>query len=218
MPSPSRRPMVAVATAALVLLPAGLATAAGPPLGSFVPDGFRAATTIRADIGGTPAADAVLVLVATPGTPQDDGGPARAARRLVLLKARADGGFVQIGEGRRILLCTRCGGAFFGVARTPVTVRVRDGVVTVAQESGSRTVTSQRFRIRSEGATGTRLIGVDVRTRDRLTGAEVASRTNLLTGAREVVRTAADGRRTVRRTTVPVRVTPLEAVVAARYR
>lgn len=218
MPSPVRRPMVPAAAAALLLLPAGLATSAGPPLGSFVPDGFRVERTIRADIGGTPAPDAVLVLVRTPGVPQADGGPARAARRLVLLKARADGGFVQIGEGRRILLCTRCGGAFFGVARTPVTVRVRAGVVVVAQESGSRTVTSRSFRVRAEGATGTRLVGVDVRTRDRLTGAEVASRTNLLTGAREVVQIDADGRRTLRRTTVPVRVTPLEAVVASRYR
>ena len=49
---------------------------------------------------------------------------------------------------------------------------------------------SRLFRIRSQGAVGTRLIGVDVRTRDRLTGAQVASRTNLVTGAREVVRPA----------------------------
>ncbi|WP_217914635.1 hypothetical protein [Miltoncostaea marina] len=197
---------------------AGAAAAAGPPASAFVPAGFEVERRVSADIGGDRRADAVLVLrrVAPAGAPADE--PPALARRLVLLKARADGGFVQIGEGRRVLLCTRCGGAFFGAATTPVRVRVRAKVVIVEQERGSRQLTRQRFRIRAEGALGTRLIGVDVRVADRLTGAVVERSTNLLTGERLVTRTDARGRRSVTRSRVPVRRIPLERVVQGAWR
>ena len=213
--SPSTPAARLLALAALALgAGAAPAIAAGPPLAAFVPEGFAVETRIRADIGGDARADAVLVLVSPRGRPGD---PPSRARRLVLLKARSDGGFLQIGEGRRVLLCTRCGGAFYGAARTPVRVRVQRRVVIVEQTSGSRELTFQRFRIRSEGAIGTRLIGVDTRTTDRLTGRSVSRSTNLLTGERIVIVTGADGRRRVVRSRVAVRAIPLERVDRARY-
>lgn len=207
-----------VAIAAAVALGAGTASAAGPPEAAFVPAGFQVETRIRADIGGDRTADRVLVLVRRAPAASPAGDPPPRARRLVLLKARSDGGFVRIGEGRRVLLCTRCGGAFFGALETPVTATVRRRVVIVEQESGSRELTFERFRVRAEGTVGTRLIGVDVRRTDRLTGVVVERSTNLLTGDRVVTRTDASGRRTVRRSRVPVRRIALEQVVRTAYR
>jgi hypothetical protein len=206
------RPVRTALAAALVLaVPAAVAAAAGPPESAFVPAGFTVERRVAADYAGDAGRDRVLVLVrrAGPGVAE---APPQRARRLVLLKARSDGGFARIGEGRRILLCTSCGGALFPPGRTPVSVRVRAGVVIVEQEAGSREVEFQRFRLRQEGALRVRLIGVDTTVRDRLTGASVATSTNLLTGARVVTRVSASGARTVRRTTVPVRRVTVEGV------
>lgn len=91
-------------------------------------------------------------------------------------------------------------------------------MVIVEQESGSRVLTHQRFRVRSEGAVGTRLIGVDVRRTDRLTGRVVDSSTNLLTGDRIVTRIDPSGGRRVNRSRVPVRRIALEDVDQRRFR
>ncbi len=216
---PAVRPLIALATAGLTLAVAGAAAAAGPPATAFVPADFRVEQRIDADITGDARRDAVLVLVerAPAGAPSPSGdGPPELARRLVVLRARADGGFARIGEGRRILLCTRCGGAFFGVRRTPVTVKVVRGVVIVEQESGSRELVFQRFRLRPEGARRTRLIGTDIRRTDRLTGVSREVSTNLLTGDRIVTVTRPDGTTTTRRSTVRVPRTFLESVDRAR--
>jgi hypothetical protein len=207
-----RRLLAPAGLAAALALAGGPAAAAGPALADFVPAGFRIEKRITTDIGGDAHRDAVLVLVRRAPANAPPGDPPPLARRLVILKARSDGGFVQIGEGRRVLLCTRCGGAFFGVARTPVTVKVRRKIVIAEQESGSRVITFQRFRFRSEGALSVRLIGVDVRATDRLTGIVVETSTNRLTGERIVTRTDAKGRRTVRSSRVPVKPVFIEAV------
>jgi hypothetical protein len=212
-----RRALVAgaIATAALGL-PA-LASAAGPAASSFVPSGFRVEKRIATDIGGDARPDLVMVLVrrAPAGASRTD--PPPLARRLVVLKARSDGGYIQIGEGRRVLLCTRCGGAFFGVAQTPVHLRVAHRVIIASQELGSRVLTFQRFRFRSEGVATVRLIGTDIRTTDRLTGVVVLRSTNLLTGRRIVTRRDADGRRTVRRYRVTVKPVTLEGTNLHHY-
>lgn len=207
-----RRLAVPAGVVAALALSGGAATAAGPALADFVPPGFRIEKRISTDIGGDARKDAVLVLVRRAPANAPAAGPPPLARRLVILKARSDGGFVQIGEGRRVLLCTRCGGAFFGVARTPVTVKVRRQVVIAEQEFGSRVLTFQRFRFRSEGALSVRLIGVDVRTTDRLTGLVVETSTNRLTGERIVTRTDAMGRPTMVSSRVPVTPVYIEAV------
>lgn len=218
MPVPTARHAMAAGVLAAALLAPASASAAGPPAAAFVPADFRVEQRLRAQLTADARPDAVLVLVRR-GRASPPGEPARPrARRLLLLVARADGGFGRIGEGRRILLCTRCGGALFGVARTPVTVRARAGLVIVEQERGSRSVTFQRLRVRVERGGGTRLVGVDVRTRDRLTGARVETSTDLLAGERIVVRVDARGRREERRLRVPVRVIPLERVRHTAFR
>lgn len=218
--TPRRRTAVAaIAAAGAALAVAAPATPAGPPASAFVPDGFRIEKRIDAQLGGDATRDAVLVLVrrAPASAPAAGEGPPDLRRRLVLLKGRADGGYVQMGEGRRILVSTRGGGAFFGQLRTPVTVRVVKRVVIVEQRFGSRELTFQRFRVWFDGALSTRLIGTDISVTDRLTGVVREVSTNHLTGARIITTTAADGTRTVRRSSVPVRRTPLERVNLAAF-
>lgn len=217
MPS-AVRPRIALAAAGLTLAAAAPVVAAGPPASAFVPADFRIEQRIDADIAGDTRRDAVLVLVrrAPAGAPPaSDDGPPELARRLVVLRARADGGFTRIGEGRRILLCTRCGGAFFGARRTPVTVKVVRRVIIVEQQFGSRELVSQRFRLRPEGAR-TRLIGTDITRADRLTGISREVSTNLLTGDRIVTVERPDGTTTTRRSKVRVTRTLLESVDSAR--
>lgn len=210
-----RRLAPVAALAAVLAAPALPAAAAGPPESAFVPAGFRVEQRVRADIGGDARRDTVLVLVqrARPGA----GARPPLARRLVVLKARSDGGYVQIGEGRRVLLCTTCGGAFWGTVRTPVHVRVQRRVVIAEQRYGSRVLTFQRFRFRPEGALSTRLIGVDVRRTDRATGVVSETSTNLLTGQRIATRRAPGDTTTTRRSRVPVRTVLIEAVNRLRY-
>lgn len=218
--TPRRRTAVAaLAAAGTALAVAAPATPAGPPASAFVPDGFRIEKRITAQLGGDATPDAVLVLVqrAPAAAPAAGEGPPDLRRRLVLLKGRSDGGFVQMGEGRRILLSTRGGGAFFGVLRTPVTVRVQKRVVIVEQRFGSRELTFQRFRVWFDGALSTRLIGTDISVTDRLTGVTREVSTNHLTGARIVTVTRADGTETKRSSTVRVRRTPLERVNFLAY-
>jgi hypothetical protein len=207
---PTRTVIRRALTAAAVLTAATApsAVAAGPPESAFVPSGFTVEKRIRADIGGDARADRVLVLTQRRASRPGAG----LQRRLVVLKARSDGGFVLIGEGRRILLCTTCGGAFWGTSRTPVTVKVQRRVVIVEQTRGSRELVFERFRLRPEGALRTRLIGRDVTITDRLTGVETSTSTNLLTGDRIVTRTAPGRGTTTRRSRVAVRVEFLEAV------
>jgi len=217
--TPRRRAVLAtVAVTGAALVVAAPATPAGPPASAFVPAGFRIEKRINAQLGGDARADAVLVLVQrAPATTPAGEDPPDLRRRLVLLKARADGGFVAMGEGRRILLSTRGGGAFFGSLRTPVTVRVVKRVVIVEQRFGSRELTSQRFRVWFDGALSTRLIGTDISVTDRLTGVTREVSTNHLTGARRTTTIRADGTRTSRSSSVPVRRTPLERVNLAAF-
>ena len=197
------------------LIAATPATPAGPPIADFVPDTFRIEKRISADLGGDAKKDAVLVLVQRAPSPAAE--ETGLLRRLVVLKARSDGGYVLVGEGRRILLCTRCGGAFFGSIRTPVTVRVAKRVVIVEQRFGSRELEFQRFRLRLDGALSTRLIGTDITVTDRLTGVSREVSTNLLTGDRIVTVRQADGTEDRRASKVAVRRTLLEGVNLARY-
>lgn len=199
----------AVAAAGVLAVAASGAVAAGPAESAFIPPDYRVEKRIATDFAGDARIDRVLVLVQRGGATDGTTVPT-LQRRLVLLKARSDGGYVLIGEGRRALLCTSCGGALYAAVRTPVTVYVRRRVVIVEQQHGSSVVTFQRLRFRAEGALRTRLIGEDIRNMDRRTGGVAETSTNLLTGDRIVTRTTPGGRRTERRSRVPVRVVYVE--------
>ncbi len=198
---------------AVTLLAGGAATA--PPahadgsVSSFVPAGFKLARSKAVDLDGDGRSDRALVLRRT----RAGQGGARP-RRLVILRGTGGGRFAGAGTGKRILLCTRCGGAFFGVATPPIRLSVKAGSLVVRQESGSREVTTQTFRLRLR-AGATTLIGYDERVRDRLTGGVTATSTNLLTGERTVKVTDPESGTTTKRSQVGACRQPLRRVRAS---
>jgi hypothetical protein len=115
-----------------------------------------------------------------------------------VLRSRASGSYSPAGEGRRILLCSSCGGAFFGTLDAPVKLSSKDGTLVIKQSFGSRTVTEQTFRLALRQGRA-QLIGYDELDRDRATGAWTSTSTNLLTRVRFTERRRR-GRKVVRKT------------------
>jgi hypothetical protein len=163
----------------------GVGKEAGAPLASFVPASHRVATRVLGHLGGGSARDAVLVLEER----RADARGARGRRLLVLVgrrgaDARGRARFTRAGEGRHVLLCTRCGGDPDASGPTPVDVRIRDSEVVVRQQFGRRFVTAQTFRFRLTEARPprVRLASYEECNRDRRTDRWARARTNLLTG------------------------------------
>lgn len=161
-------------------LPAEAATAA-----AFVPRGWVIEERIEGDLNRDAVADIALKLVEElPANADKDNPPERNRALLILLKS-SDGKLQRAALANKVLLCTRCGGAFFGVMETPSKVAIKDGVLIITQEYGSRHVTQETFRFRHEPQSNRfSLIGVDVVTADRATGKTVNESTNLLTNVK----------------------------------
>jgi hypothetical protein len=152
---------------------------------AFVPSGWQLESQVEGDLNRDAVADAALVLVEKLPPNADKENPPERNRALVLLFKIVGSQWQRAAVGNKVLLCTRCGGAFFGVAETPVTVSISNGVVIVKQEHGSRNLTSQTLRFRYEPAVQKMvLIGLDLRDVDRATGVVVEESTNFLTGVK----------------------------------
>jgi hypothetical protein len=152
---------------------------------AFVPAGWQLESRVEGDLNRDAAADAALVLVEKLPPNADKENPPERNRALVILFKTAAGQWQRAAVGSKVLLCTRCGGAFFGVAETPVEVAITNGVLIVNQEFGSRNLTRQTFRFRYEPAVRKFvLIGLDLHDADRATGATVEESTNFLTGVK----------------------------------
>lgn len=180
-------------TAAVAVLLTAPAPAAAKRESSFVLSGYRVEhrLSVQLDADGRP--DRALVL-----RRKKKLGAGISDRRLVVLRSDRSGGYSAAGEGRRILLCSSCGGAFFGTLDAPVRLSSKDTTLIVKQSFGSRTVTEQTFRLALRQA-GAQLIGYDELERDRATGAWTSRSTNLLTRVR-ITEQYRPGRRIVRKT------------------
>jgi hypothetical protein len=152
-------------------------------LQDFAPVGWQVEKTIEGDLNKDAVNDAVLVLIeALPANADKDNPPERQRALLALLKT-ADGKWIRAGVAPKLLLCTRCGGAFYGVIEAPVEIEIGKGVIVVQQEFGSRNVTIQTFRFRYDAATRKfGLIGLDLSDRDRASGEVKEESSNFLTG------------------------------------
>lgn len=150
---------------------------------AFVPPGW----TIEARVGGDLDRDAIddVVLTLVEDLPAEDaGGIATDRRRALLVLLSRNGDFVRVGSNNHLLPCTRCGGAFYGMAETPVEVAIERGVIIVRQDFGARDMTAETHRFRYDPAVRRfLLIGYDVYTLDRLGPTTIDESTNLLTGA-----------------------------------
>lgn len=163
-------------------------------VGEFVPRGWEVEEEAAGDLNGDAVADVAVTLVQASRGKETDEMEERQ-RALVILFRGADGRLRRAAVAGRLLQCTKCGGAFYGIAQAPVEVKVERGVLVVSQSHGSRNVVEQTFRFRYDPAAKKfLLIGYDKSDHDRATGEQVEESTNFLTGVRTVKRTRYDER------------------------
>jgi hypothetical protein len=158
-------------------------------LRKFVPRGWKIERQLTGDLNGDSQADFVLKLVENKPDKDSDGDAAERARALVVVLASDGGMLTRAGVADKLLQCTRCGGAFYGVVESPAEVKIEKGVIVVTQDHGSRDLTNTTYRFRYDSESQKfMLIGFDYTDSDRLTGGTVTESTNYLTGARIVTR------------------------------
>lgn len=176
-------------------VPATAANASG-----FVPEGWKIEEQVKGDVNGDGREDVLLKLVQDlPKTDPDGPGPDRARALIVVVKT-SEGGWRNAAVADKLLQCTACGGAFYGVMDAPANVTIEKGVIVVSQDHGSREVTETTFRFRyDEQPEKFILIGFDYATRDRATGSVWTESTNYLTGKR--ITTTGKGKKNTTKTT-----------------
>jgi hypothetical protein len=154
----------------------------GSSVADFVPAWWTIEAQVEADLDRDAVDDVVLTLVED--LPAEDArGMATEGRRALLVLLSRNGGFTRAGSNDRLLQCTRCGGALYGAAETPVDVSIERGVIIVRQDWGARETTAETHRFRYDAAVdGFLLIGHDVFSVDRLGPTTIDESTNLLTG------------------------------------
>ena len=158
-------------------------------LSKFVPPGWEIEKKLTADLNADSLPDFALELIENKPEKDQSGDPTERARALVIVLQNQDGKLARAGVADKLLQCTRCGGAFYGVLEAPTNVKIEKGVLVVEQDHGSRDLTNTTYRFRYEHETQRlMLIGFDFSDTDRLTGKDVSESTNYLTGVRRVTR------------------------------
>ena len=182
-------PLVSRAADVLAFDPALVPASAADPA-RFVPPGWTLEAQVAGDLNGDAVPDLALTLIEAGSASPADAAIRSRSRALVVVSGREpDGLHRRLAVTGRLLQCTGCGGAFYGVVDAPATVRIDRGVLIVEQDGGSRELVDTRYRFRWDRGSGRfALIGLDVDASDRATGATVSESTNLLTKRRVVVR------------------------------
>lgn len=177
-----------------------LVAESGNKVGDFVPKGWKIEEDVKGDLNGDGIADHCIKLVEDkPATNKDDTMNDRS-RALVVVFGRQDGGLVKAAVAGKLLQCTGCGGAFYGVSDAPANVKIEKEVIVVEQDSGSRWVTDTTYRFRYDEQPGMFiLIGYDYSSRDRAAGGSSSESTNYLTGKR--ITTVEKGKKSTTKTT-----------------
>lgn len=177
----------------------------------FVPPGWKTEEQIEGDLNGDSLPDSALKLVEDKPATDKDGDATERQRALVIVLRNKDGKLARAAVTDKILQCTRCGGAFYGVVESPANVRIEKGVLIVDQDHGSRDLTNTTYRFRYEPETGKfALIGFDIRDVDRLGPSVVTESTNYVTGIRIVTRD--QGKNRTLRTTIAKKKINIEQV------
>ena len=159
---------------AATLNPAGVPRTASAAAG-FAPSGFRVEKEQRADLSADGIPDLGIVLI-------ERGAKRERRRGLVIAQGVRGGGYERVGVSARLLACTACGGAFWGLLPAPITLSVQRGALLVDQTAGSRELIQTVHRLRIERNRRVRLIGLDSSRSDRNTGNGTRVSTNYLTG------------------------------------
>jgi len=162
-------------------------------ISDFVPNGWKIEEQIKGDVNADGVSDVLVKLIEDKPKKED----VFVDRNRVLLIAVADGkgGFRSAAIADKLLQCTGCGGAFYGVVDAPANVTIEKGVIVVSQDHGSRWVSEISFRFRfDEQPQMFILIGFDYSTRDRAEASVVSESINYLTGKR--IATSSKGKKT----------------------
>lgn len=184
---------------------------------AFVPRGWKIEERLKGDLNADGVADYVLKLVEDKPDKDASGDPTERYRALVVVLQEQGGSFSCGAVAGKLLQCTRCGGAFYGVSETPASVSIEKGIVVVEQDHGSRNLTNTTYRFRYDPATKKfTLIGFDYADADRLTASVLSESTNYLTGVR--ITTRGKGNRDVKtRTIIPKQKTSIEDVDLEKF-
>lgn len=171
----------------------------GEKVGDFVPKGWKLEEKVSGDLNDDGVTDHALKLIEDIVSTPDD--PADRNRALVIVFADKDGKLTRAAVTDKLLQCTSCGGAFYGVSDAPANVTIAKGVLIIDQDHGSRWVTETTYRFRyDEQPSMFILIGFDYTSRDRANGEVSSESTNYLTGKR--ITTTGKGKKTTSKTTV----------------
>lgn len=155
----------------------------------FVPTGWKIEEQLSGDLNGDGLPDHALKLVEDKPTKDQDDIATERARALVIALTGKDGKLARAGVADKLLQCTRCGGAFYGVVESPANVEIKKGSIVVDQDHGSRNLTNTTYRFRHDPETQRFvLIGFEYADADRMTAQVVSESTNYLTGVRKVTR------------------------------
>ena len=182
-------------------------------LSKFVPPGWKIEEKLTGDLNGDSLLDFALELIENKPEKDQSGDPRERSRALLIVLQSQDGKLVRAGVADKLLQCTRCGGAFYGVVEAPANVKIDKSVIIVEQDHGSRDLTNTTYRFRYDPETQRFiLIGFDFADSDRLTGKNVSESTNYLTGVRRVSRG-----KTVTSSTIPRKKIFLEDVGSEQF-
>lgn len=159
----------------------------------FVPKGWKIEEQIKGDVTADGVADVLLKLIEDKPKKEDEF--VDRSRVLVVLAGDGEGKFRNAAVADKLLQCTGCGGAFYGVVDAPAKVSIEKGVIVVNQDHGSRWVSDITFKFRfDEQPNMFILIGFDYSTRDRAEASVVSESINYLTGKR--IATNSKGKKT----------------------
>ena len=162
-----------------------LIPASGSDTHDFIPAGWKLEEQLSSDLNGDGTSDYVLKLIESKPAKSPDEENDRA-RALIVVFQSADGKLSRAAIADKLLQCTGCGGAFYGVVDAPANVKIENNVIVVDQDHGSREVSEVAFRFRYDPASQRFiLIGFDYIYHDRLTARVSSESTNYLTGVRK---------------------------------
>ena len=171
----------------------------GNSVNDFVPKGWKIEEEIKGDLNQDGVVDHALKLIEDKPAPNEDGF-SDLSRALVIVFG-GKGGLKKAAVAGKILQCTGCGGAFYGVVPAPANVTIKKGVLTVSNDHGSRWVTEVTYKFRYDEQPGMFiLIGFDYVSRDRAEGSVTTESTNYLTGKR--ITTSGKGKKTTTKNSV----------------
>ncbi len=167
----------------------------------FVPEGWNLEEKVTGDVNGDGVADHLLKIIDSKPETADEGEMGAGNRVLIIVFADKEGNLRRAAVAPSVLQCASCGGAFYGAGNAPANVSIKNGVIIVEQDYGSRWVSEMTFRFRYDAQPEKFiLIGFDYTSRDRAEGNITSESTNYLTGKR-ITSVSKVGRKAVSTTT-----------------